>query len=212
MPPATSPSSRSRVPAPAARMSSMSCSCRGRSSTATDMSSTSLPLAFASARMFSPIGRARSTTPDALGAGRRSCPCRRRRDGSYIVPRSATAIIESGVLAAGRGERGAVDRVDGDVAGRRRAVADVLAVEEHRRVVLLALADDDDAVEVDGAEELAHRVDRGAVGGVLVAAADERNGADRRGLGRTHELHAEVAVGVEEEGAGFGSRHASDPY
>ena len=51
-----------------------------------------------------------------------------------------------------RGERGAVDRVDGDVGLGRRAVADALAVEEHRRFVLLALADDDDAVHRHGVE------------------------------------------------------------
>ena len=66
--------------------------------------------------------------------------------GSNIVPRSATAMT---AIASGRPlavERGAVDGVDGDVDLRRRAVADSLAVVEHRRLVLLALADDDDAV------------------------------------------------------------------
>ena len=75
-----------------------------------------------------------------------------------------------GVGSAERGERGAVDRVDGDVA-RRTAVADLLAVVEHRRFVLLALADDDDAVHRDAVEHEPHGIDRGAVGGVLVAPA-----------------------------------------
>ena len=60
------------------------------------------------------------------------------------------------------------------------AVADLLAVEEHRRFVLLALADDDDAVHRDGVEDEAHRVDRGAVGGVLVAPAHPAAGRRAR--------------------------------
>jgi hypothetical protein len=66
---------------------------------------------------------------------------------------------------------GAVDGVDGDVALGALAAADLLAVEQHRRLVLLALADDDDALHRDGADQLAHRVDRRAVAAVLVAAA-----------------------------------------
>jgi hypothetical protein len=98
------------------------------------------------------------------------------------------------VLAALRGHRGAVDRVDRDVRLRAAAGPDVLAVEEHRRAVLLALADHDDAVELDGAEERAHRVDRCAVGRELVALADEGHRTDRRRLGGTHELHRQVAI------------------
>ncbi len=50
---------------------------------------------------------------------------------------------------AARCECRSIDRVDGDVDLRSRSVADPLAVVEHRRLVLLALADDDDAVHVD---------------------------------------------------------------
>ena len=57
---------------------------------------------------------------------------------------------------------------------RRRAVADHLAVGEHRRLVLLALADHDDAVHVDRVQHGVHAVDRGLVGRLLVAHADER--------------------------------------
>ena len=49
---------------------------------------------------------------------------------------------------------------DGDVDLRWRAVPDALAVVEHRRFVLLALADDDDPVDGDRLEDKAHRVDR----------------------------------------------------
>ena len=75
------------------------------------------------------------------------------------------------------------------------AGADLLAVEQHRRFVLLALADDDDAVHRDGVEDEAHGVDRGAVGGVLVAAAHPAAGGERGGLGDADELHGEVAIG-----------------
>ena len=76
----------------------------------------------------------------------------------------------------------------------RAAVADLLAVEEHRRFVLLALADHDDAVHRDRVEHEAHRVDRGAVGGDLVAAPDPAGGGQRRRLGHPHQLQGEVAV------------------
>ena len=60
------------------------------------------------------------------------------------------------VVHALGGERGAVDRVDRDVDLGAGAVTDPLAVEEHRGVVLLALADDDGAVHADGVDERAH--------------------------------------------------------
>ena len=72
----------------------------------------------------------------------------------------------------------------------------MLAVEEHRRLVLLALADDDDAVHVDGVEDEAHGVDGRLVGGLLVAHADEAGGGERGGLGHADELEGEVAVGT----------------
>jgi len=74
--------------------------------------------------------------------------------------------------------------------------ADALAVVEHRRLVLLALADDDDAVHVHGLEDHAHGVDRGLVGGLLVAHPDHARGGERGGLGHAHELEREVAVGA----------------
>ena len=75
-----------------------------------------------------------------------------------------------------------------------RAVADVLAVVEHRRLVLLALADDDDAVHADRAQHGVHAVHGGLVGGDLVALADPARGLQRGGLGHAHELEREVAV------------------
>ena len=116
--------------------------------------------------MFSPIGRRMSTTPTPAGTGDELVHV---EDGRRVEHRAAVGDRDhrERVVAAGRRERRAVDRVDRDVALRAAPVADLLAVEEHRRLVLLALADDDRAVEVDRREERAHRVDGGAVGAVL---------------------------------------------
>ncbi len=67
-------------------------------------------------------------------------------------------------------EAGAVDRVDGDVYLRRVAVADLLTDVEHRRLVLLALADDHDTVHVDESKAAPHGVDGGLVGRFLLVA------------------------------------------
>src|SRR5699024_4448728 len=82
------------------------------------------------------------------------------------------------------------------------AVAHGLAVEQHRRLVLLALADHDGAVHADGVHEGAHRVDRGAVGPVLVAGADPAAAGDGGGFGHADQLEGEVAV----RGGGGGGR------
>ena len=100
-----------------------------------------------------------------------------------------------GVGHALGGQRGAVDRIDGDVDLGTAAVADLLAVEEHRRLVLLALADDDDALHRHGADEPAHRVDGELVRPVLVTAADLAGGGERSGLGHANEFEGQVAVG-----------------
>ena len=108
---------------------------------------------------------------------------------------------------------GAVDRVHGDVGLGRQAVADPLAGVEHRRLVLLALADDDDAVHVDGVQGEAHGVDGGLVGGDLVALAHPAGGREGGGLGDAGQLEGEVPVEV---GAGRAStalfgEHARPP-
>ena len=92
------------------------------------------------------------------------------------------------------GQRGAVDGVDGEVDLRPGAVADVLAVVEHRRFVLLTLADDDGAAHGDRVQHRAHGVDRGLVDDLLVAAPEMTGGGERSGLGGADELEREVAV------------------
>ena len=70
----------------------------------------------------------------------------------------------------------------------------MLAVVQHRRLVLLALADHDDAVHHDGVEHRAHRVHGGLVGGVLVTAPDPPARAHRGSFRHTDELEGQVAV------------------
>ena len=107
-----------------------------------------------------------------------------------------------GAVATAGDEGGAVDGVDGDLRDGLDAGADELAVVEHGRVVLLALADDDAAGEVDVHERLAHGSHRGAVGGYLVALAEPSRGGDRGGLGDADHLEGEVAVAARERARG----------
>src|SRR5207342_609339 len=84
--------------------------------------------------------------------------------------------------------------VDGDVDLGAYPVPHFLAVEEHRRLVLLALADDDDAAHRDRVEHEAHRVDRSLVGSDLVPAPDP-TGRERRGrLRDANELERKVPI------------------
>ena len=77
------------------------------------------------------------------------------------------------------GQRRAFQRVKRDVHLRPVAAADLFADVKHRRLVAFALADDDDALDVEKVELVAHRVDGGLVGGLFVAAPDQAG----RGMG-----------------------------
>ena len=98
---------------------------------------------------------------------------------------------------AQRAQARALERVDGDVDLRLRAVADVLAVVQHRRLVLLPLADHDDAVHADRRKHGVHAVHGGLVGGDLVAAADPARGLQRRGFGHPDQFEGQVAIGYQ---------------
>src|SRR5699024_5768913 len=87
-----------------------------------------------------------------------------------------------------------VDRVDRHVTVRTVAVTDLLAVEQHGRLVLLALTDDDDALHRHGADELAHGVDGGAVAGLLLTVTDPTAGRHGGGLRDPDQFHCQVAV------------------
>ena len=73
-------------------------------------------------------------------------------------------------------------------------VADLLADEQHRRLVALALADHHGAVDRQLVELAPHGVDRGLVGGLLVAAAAQPRRRDGRALGHAHDLERENAL------------------
>ncbi len=117
-------------------------------------------------------------------------------DGGGVVHRTALGGGEhgDGVRAALGHQGGAVHRVDGDVHVGALTGADVLAVEQHRGFVLLALTDDDHAVHLDGVDHGTHSVHGGTVTLVLHAASDPLTGRECGGLGHADQLHREVAV------------------
>ena len=92
------------------------------------------------------------------------------------------------------GDRGAFERIERDVDLGAGAGADLFADIEHRRLVALAFADDDGAVDLEAVERLPHRVDRGLVGGLLVAAAHQPRRRQRRQLGHAHRFEREIAI------------------
>ena len=184
-----------RMRAPTSRTCSTASAWRSRSSMMIVTSPGSEPLASATRRITSGSGSVRLRQSAILGAA------------GDLLHVDARARVEHRALLRERDHRQcrghparrearALERVDGDVDLGRAAVADPLAVVEHRRLVLLALADDDGAVHRDGVEEQPHRVDGGLVGRLLVAAPDPARGGERRGLGHAHELEREVAVGL----------------
>src|SRR5699024_9440598 len=93
------------------------------------------------------------------------------------------------------GQPGSVDRIDGHIAVRAGAVADLLAVEQHRSFVLLALTDDDVAGHPDGGDDIAHRGHGGTGAAVLVATADPGGGGAPVRRGGSDQFEGEVAIG-----------------
>ena len=91
-------------------------------------------------------------------------------------------------------QRRAFERIDRDVDLRALLGADLLADEQHRRLVELALADHHGAVDRQLVELAPHGVDRRLVGGLLVAAAAQARRRHRRALGDAHDLDREDAL------------------
>ena len=92
-------------------------------------------------------------------------------------------------------QRGAFERIDGDVdLGTAAAAADLLADEEHRRLVALALPDHHGAEDRQIVHLAPHRIDRRLVRRLLVAPAAQIGGGDRRALGHPCDLQREDAV------------------
>ncbi len=112
------------------------------------------------------------------------------------------------VAAAERRECGAVDRVDGNVGYRFASVADVFTVEQHRRFVLFALTNHDDAIHVDGVQEIAHGIDRCAIGSILVTTSHPLGRRQCSGFGHPDQFHRQVAVGF----VGERHRHQITPF
>ena len=112
---------------------------------------------------------------------------------------------------APRHQAGSVDRIDGDIHDRRVARAEPLAVEQHRCLVLLALTDHDDAIQVHRVEYEPHRVDGRLVGGNLVSPANPARCAQRGGLGGSDQIQRQVGIGAgqysrrRDHGASFGA-------
>jgi len=99
-----------------------------------------------------------------------------------------------GIIDAERRQAGSVDGIHCDVAFRAAAVADPLAVEQHRSFILLALADDHNAIEVDSRQQGAHRVHCRTVGLELVTVANPVPASNRGCLGDTDQFQRKVAV------------------
>ena len=92
------------------------------------------------------------------------------------------------------GRRRAVDWVDGNIDERRATITDLLAVIEHRCLVLLALANDHDAVHGNTAEHETHRVDGGSVGTEFVAPTGPTRRRDRRCFGDSNQFESDIAI------------------
>ena len=107
------------------------------------------------------------------------------------------------------GQPGAVHRIDGDVHQRPGAGAAVLTGVEHRRVVLLAFADDDDAAHRDGAQDRPDGVDGRPVHLVLVTAAEETGGGHCGGFGGPDQLQGENPVVIQARPAPAGAASLS---
>ena len=92
----------------------------------------------------------------------------------------------------GRAEVRALEGVDGDVHGGPAPGAHLLADVEHRRLVALALADDDGAVDVDGLHLVTHGFDGDVVRALPVALAHGPRGGDGGAFDDSHELERQI--------------------
>ena len=210
MTPATSPSVMKRTEAPALRTAATRSAWRGRSRISAVISAGLTPFALASARMFSSGGRVE--IDDALGIAGADRDLL-HVDVGRVEQRAAFRHRHGGdrarhVLGA---QRGAFERIDRDVDLGPVAGADLLADEQHRRLVALALPDHHGADDRQLVHLAPHRVDRGLVGRLLVAAAAQLRRSDRRALGHPRDLQREDAV---QHGAGLaaGSTTSDVPF
>ena len=188
--PATSPSVISMMRAPASRTLAIS-SCMARRGRGCRPRGRRRRTFLAWARLLQVLRRRRRRDRPRRRAGRRrrrSCPCRcRARSGSR--PCSAMAITASAFGAALGGDRGAFQRVERDVdlrPARRRPSRRYRASAPRRARPRRSPP----CRRWQAFERLAHGVDGGLVGRLLVAAAHPARGGERRGLGHAHQLRA----------------------
>ena len=146
--------------------------------------------------------RVMSIAPTALGTDGDLLHVVRRAGVEHRAP-LADGDHRQGVAAALGGERGAVDRVDGDVdqrAGcRRRRCSPLKSIgassfSPSPMTTMPSI--------VHRRQDGAHRLDRGAVGAVLVAPPDPAGRRQGRRLGDPDQLHGQVAVGSFSRGHG----------
>src|SRR5947207_1151670 len=109
----------------------------------------------------------------------------------WITPATSPSVIRAtdapvlriaAIRSAWRG------RVDRDVDLGSGLAPDLLADEQHRGFVALALADHHRAVDRQLVELAPHGVDRGLVGRLLVAAPAQARSRNRGAFGHTHDL------------------------
>ncbi len=107
------------------------------------------------------------------------------------------------------GDCRAFERVERNVDRGRivAAAADLFADEQHRRFVALAFANNDGAADRQFVERGAHRFDGGGIGGLFVAAPDQRRGRDRCSFGNADHFEDENAVEQLAGGYRGGGRH-----
>ena len=198
MPADRSPSPMRRMRAPVARMSAISFSWRGRSSTTTVSSSTCRP----SARGDRPqvLAHRRVDVDEVLGAGADDqllhVEIGRVQQAAFV----GRGQHRDGIGRAGGAQVRALERIDGDVdlvVGAALAVAlagqaDLLADEEHRRLVALTLADDDGAVDRHRVELAPHRFDGRLIRAVAIALPHRVGTGDGRLFDDAQELEGEV--------------------
>ena len=103
---------------------------------------------------------------------------------------------EGVVGTVGQGTR-AVNRINSNVHLRPSPRADALTVEQHRGMILLALADDNDRIHLNGIQHQSHRFNRGTVSSDLIAATHLTTGRQCGRLGHAHQFQRQVACRFE---------------
>ena len=144
----------------------------------------------------------------AFGTGQGFDPFARRhikRDDARRIARTDREFVHIGVggvqhgAARAHGDHGqrvghvfggqgrAFQRIKRDIDAGAGAIAHLFADEKHRGLVAFTFTDDYNACDVEHVELGAHGVDGGLIGGLFIAASNERGTGDGGGLGHTGE-------------------------